>query len=200
MTVQRDGGAGIRGGERRWARRHAAAALIAGVAAAGTAHGAIGGFDPGAVTTGTFDATLEPAFDLDGDGQFDFQFALGSEGLGIDIFPLENNGISNRVFQGLFGQAIRFFDPSEIAATDPEAATSDVTYLDFDFSYGGYIGFVFDIPGGSPYFGYLEIESGATADSFTVLGSGFTPVPEPASVAVLGLGAALVAPRRRRRA
>ncbi|REK15941.1 MAG: PEP-CTERM sorting domain-containing protein [Planctomycetota bacterium] len=68
------------------------------------------------------------------------------------------------------------------------------------------MGVVFEIPGGSPHFGFLDVA--VAAGAITVYGGGYesdpnTPivagVPEPGSLTLLAMGAAgLVAWRRRK--
>ena len=127
--------------------------------------------------------------------------------MGIDIIPLENNGITNRIFQievavaapgsPFPAAAIRFKNPADILAADPSLALENTAYVDFDFYYGGYIGLIFDIPGGSPYYGVLDIAEFSTSSDFNVEGSGFA-IPEPTTVALVGLGGVALAARRRR--
>jgi hypothetical protein len=71
----------------------------------------------------------------------------------------------------------------------------------------GYAGVVFDIPGGSPHFGYLDIAVAADLSSATLYGGAYeslastpiqVPVPEPSSLVLLAGGAASPAWWRRR--
>ena len=73
----------------------------------------------------------------------------------------------------------------------------------------GYAGVVFDIPGGSPHFAYLDIEVASDLSFATVHGGAYeslantpiqTPVPEPGSLLLLASGAAGLAAWRRKRA
>jgi hypothetical protein len=72
----------------------------------------------------------------------------------------------------------------------------------------GYAGVVFDIPGGSPHFGYLDIAIAADRSSLTLYGGAYelepntpirVPVPEAGSLVLLASGAAGLAAWRRRR-
>jgi hypothetical protein len=196
------------------ARRSAAAALLAApvalLAAAPTASGQV--FTPGNYN-GDFFAKdgsdeLSVDLDIDGDGVFDvvvfepFDFTYGdASALNVEAFG------TNEVFTNDFSEVIEFASPVDIL-------TADRTDNDFfgqlwvssfytSFEDGGFAGFVFDIPGGSPYFGYLEIDvatnaAGTEYTGFTVVSSGFRAIPEPATAGLMAMGAAGLLVRRRR--
>jgi hypothetical protein len=73
----------------------------------------------------------------------------------------------------------------------------------------GYAGVIFDIPGGSPHYGYLDIGVSATGSQITVYGGAYESrpneriqagaTPEPTTLGLLALGAAGVAAWRTRR-
>jgi len=190
----------------RWAKRAATAALIAGAGVAGTSQQAgadviieiIPGFTPG-VADGLLNPTDLPFIDIDGDDQDDYQITdnFYGNGVGVDINPLTHNGITNRIFQDGSGQVLRFENPGDVFTADPDDALPNTAYLGSDFSLGGYIGFIFDIPGGSPYFGIIEIADAPSDTSFEITASGFTAVPEPTTMAIVGIGAIALLARRR---
>ncbi len=71
-------------------------------------------------------------------------------------------------------------------------------WLDYFGGTRGYAGVVFDIPGGSPHFGYIDISVAADRSSATLYGGAYesaantpirAPVPEPGSLALLAGGA-----------
>jgi hypothetical protein len=82
------------------------------------------------------------------------------------------------------------------------------TTLDLFSGTRGYAGVVFDIPGGSPHFAYLDISIDPNDPSLTLYGGAYeshantpiqVPVPEPASLVFLASGAMGLAAWRRRR-
>ena len=156
--------------------------------------------NPGAVAS--ISAYANQEVDLDGDGQTDFRFAYGGSGYNIDIVPLENNGITNRVFQS-GGEVTKFYNPQDILDADPNDAQTTTAFIgySYDWLYGGYIGFIFDIPGGSPYYGALELPNGSVAGGTLdpVSAIGYQKLPEPGTAALAGLGALAYGVRRSRR-
>lgn len=191
----------------RWAKRAATAALIAGAGVAGTSQQAdadvvieiIPGFTPG-VAGGVLNPTDGPLIDIDGDGQDDYQITdnFYGNGVGVDINPLTHDGLTNRVFQDAFGQVIKFEAPGDVFDADTSNALPSTAYVGGDFFYGGFIGFIFDIPGGSPYYGVVEVAGGPTETYFEILNAGFAEVPEPTTLGIVGLGAVALLTRRRR--
>ena len=206
------------------ARRNAAAALLAvpaALLAAGSADGAT--FAPGNYDNATFDkpdgGLIDVQLDIDGDGVIDGRiyeddsstYGDASE-LSVDMFEVD--GFQNGVFRTDDFDVRAFATPDAVAQQDPADATGS-GFIDL-WNDGDYevfedpmiAGFVFEIPGGSPYYGFLEIEvmtepdgsGGDVYTGFTILSSGFAPVPEPtAAIAGLGMIGGLSLRRRRGR-
>ena len=204
-------------------RARAAAALLAAPAALLIAAPAAEAqaFTPGNYNNATF---LKPAgdeidveIDIDGDGVIDGRiyeddsstYGDASE-LSVDMF--EVNGFQNGVFVTDDFDVMAFATPDAVAQQDPDDATGSGFVDLWDdgdyevFESPSIAGFVFELPGGSPYYGFLEIEVMTESDGFggdvytgfTIVSSGFTPVPEPAA-ATGAAAVGLLALRRRRR-
>jgi hypothetical protein len=83
----------------------------------------------------------------------------------------------------------------------------EATTLDLFTGTRGYAGVMFDIPGGSPHFAYLDISVEPDSSSATIYGGAYeslantpiqVPVPEPGSLVLLAGGATGLAAWRRR--
>jgi hypothetical protein len=140
-------------------------------------------------------------FDIDGDGTNDFRildYYFGNFSLRD---PISNNLIMNDSFFAAVVPAGTTIGPD---TTDWRTSTD----LGHFSGIRGYAGVQFEIPGGSPHFGYLDI-SAVSLTSVTLYGGAYetlanTPIeagaiPEPASLALLAGGAAGLAAWRRNR-
>ena len=201
-------------------RARAAAALLAAPAALLAAEANAATFAPGNYDNATFakpaGGLIDVEIDIDGDGTIDGRIyeddssTYGDAGeLSVDMF--EVNGFQNGVFVNGDFDVMAFATPDAVAQQDPDDATgSGFADLwddgDYEvFEQPTFAGFVFELPGGSPYYGFLEIEvmiesdgsGGDVYTGFTIVSSGFTPVPEPAA-ATGAAAVGLLALRRRR--
>jgi len=191
----------------------AAAALVAGSGAASAEPIAIG-WTPG-IGPVSYDASQLEAgvnVDIDGDLVADFMlegFDLGS-GYGgeIQLSPLTVVGINNAVYSS--GNFVReFATPDDVlavlgtGAATIEAPDPAVLWDDFnpfaDFEDGGFAGLLFEIPAGSPYIGYLQLEVDGVTGAVTLQESGFQFVPEPGTGMLLLGGLLGVGALQRRR-
>jgi hypothetical protein len=146
-------------------------------------------------------------FDINGDGIDDFYIYdysyFGYFGLGGADYLTQTE--TNLVM----GEGYLATNVAPGATVGPNTTTWDFSSsLDNFLGTRGYAGVVFDIPGGSPHFGYLDISVAADRSSATLYGGAYesqantpitTPVPEPSSLALLAGGAASLAVWRRRR-
>jgi hypothetical protein len=195
---------------RRRRSRLAAAALAAGAMGlgAGSAQAAPVGWTPG-LGAGTYDSSDLAAgvnLDLDGDANVDFVLSLGYGGYGGDsilLTPQIVASINNRVYVDGCCNVVRYAAPADVlAATEytlsaPESAVLWDPVFHTAFESGGFAGLIFEIPGGSPYYGYLDV--GVSNDGgleLTVNETAFRAVPEPGGAGLLLLGALGLALRR----
>jgi hypothetical protein len=148
------------------------------------------------------DHTLpEFSIDVDGDGLTDFElrsylsFALTG---GPMNFPL------HEVPTSLFAAIV---PAGETIGPDPRFA-NEYAHLGNFVGTRGFVGLKFDIPGGSPHYGFLDVEIAASGFQLTLHGGAYesqadTPivagVPEPGSLGLLALGAGGLAAWRLRR-
>jgi hypothetical protein len=144
-------------------------------------------------------------FDIDGDGTNDFGVYdsgyFGDYSITYSWPQYETNFIMND------GSTAAVVAPGGSIGPDT-TGWSNILSLDGFLGTRGYAGVVFDIPGGSPHFGYLDLAMAADRSSLTLYGGAYqsqanTPiragaVPEPASLALLAGGAAGLAAWRRR--
>jgi hypothetical protein len=143
-------------------------------------------------------------FDIDGDGTRDF--------------TLYGDYFGHFEFRGDYLDLNRILNTGSFAAVVPSGGTIgpdssgwlEDTTLDLFTGIRGYAGVVFDIPGGSPHFAYLDFsveESDTSYRTLTLYGGAYeslantpiqVPVPEPSSLVLLASGAASLALWRRR--
>jgi len=140
--------------------------------------------------------------DLDGDGQFDFFLQAY---LGFRLISLQ--GTTNQVQLDPNVSSMAWIVPAG-ETIGPEFTSSNTGGgLDQFIGTRGFVGVQFDIPGGSPHFGYLDIEIDNEEQFLTLYGGAYesqadtpiTTVPEPSSLGLLALGAAGLAAWRCRR-
>jgi hypothetical protein len=144
-------------------------------------------------------------FDIDGDGVDDFniyaEFYFGNFGIANGVLTSE---LTNLIMND--GSLAAIVAPGGTVGPDSSGWPNRVRLDNFDGT-RGYAGVVFDIPGGSPHFGYLDIAVAADRSSLTLYGGAYesiantpitTPVPEPAPLLLLSSGAAGLAAWRRR--
>jgi hypothetical protein len=194
---------------RRRRARLAAAALAAGAVGlgAGAAGAAPVGWAPG-LGAGTYDATDLASgvnLDIDGDANVDFVLSLGYGGYGGDsilLTPQIVASINNQVYVDGCCDVVRYADPadvlvaSEYTLSAPYAAVLWDENFHTDFEAGGFAGLIFEIPGGSPYYGYLDVSvSNDSGLELTLNETAFRAVPEPGAGLLL-LGALGLALRR----
>jgi hypothetical protein len=142
-------------------------------------------------------------FDIDGDGSNDFvlanDFYFGDYEIAY-AFPTE---LTSRIMND--GGVAAIVAPGGTVGPDSTGWPNRASLENFDGT-RGYAGVVFDIPGGSPHFGYLDIAIAADRSSLTLYGGAYeslpstpimTPVPEPVSLVLLSSGAAGLAAWRR---
>jgi hypothetical protein len=145
-------------------------------------------------------------FDINGDGHNDFdiydQSYMGS-------FLLSYNSGSQFATNLIMndGSLAAVVAPGATIGPDSSGWPNNIL-LDSFAGTRGFAGVVFDIPGGSPHFGYLDFELTADRSTLTLYGGAYesqantpitTPVPEPGPLVLLASGAAGLAAWRRRR-
>jgi hypothetical protein len=155
---------------------------------------------------GGFPGVSKFDIDLDGDGQYDFVL----DGYLGFVFRTPSFSGENQVL--LQPDSI----VSYLAAIVAPGETIGPVFVDSYYwsqlgnfiGTRGFFGVRFDIPGGSPHFGYLDIAIDSTQELATLYGGGYesepnapitTPVPEPSGLALLALGAAGLAAWRNRK-
>lgn len=208
-----------RAGRRRWQRR-AARLLASGVLVGGalTSQPASALWSPGGGvgTFSTLDLSVGVPIDIDGDTQIDLTLNMvsGYGGSTIYLTPSvvdEVNDLNNEVFSSSF-EFVRPFaladDVLTAVANEDETIPAPVDVLLWDithpaFQLGAVAGVLFEIPGGSPYVGYLDLEVSLTEfgelDGLVINETGFQPIPEPGTATLL-LGTGLLGLALRRRA
>lgn len=152
-----------------------------------------------------------PTFDLNDDGTGDFSIY---NYLGYFGVPVNGLGSLNRVdtadlrpYSGLYLATLIGAGEVIDGSTVGSFGFVPTGYLDDFYDTRGFVGVRFDIPGGSPHFGYLDISIDTTAQTVTVHGGAYeseantpitTPVPEPTGLGLLAIGAAGIAGWRRK--
>jgi hypothetical protein len=145
-------------------------------------------------------------FDIDNDNFYDFEIYDVSYFGGFHLYnrlPIHDdlNLIMNN------GSLATLVAPGSTIGPDTTGWLNNVS-LDSFLGTRGYAGVVFEIPGGSPHFAYLDISAAADRSILTLHGGAYesepnTPihvaVPEPGSFALLASGAAGLAAWRRKR-
>jgi hypothetical protein len=199
---------------RRWCRRAArlvAAGLLAGGALSSQPASAVWSPGGGAGSYDSFSLSGGVFIDIDGDEVDDLSLSLSS-GYGGSILyltPQIVNSVNGEVFSQSSYFVASYIDADDVldAITngDPtivapgSAVLWDETYPVFQF--GAIAGLLFEIPGGSPYVGYLDLAVAVTdgvIDGVTIAETGFQPVPEPGTATLL-LGGGLLGLAARRR-
>lgn len=147
-------------------------------------------------------------FDLNGDGFNEFSF-LSFYGGDLVISPLEETDPAASVLLDGSGAVARFSTAQDVFAA---AQSSDSSGADRTISnpFGdpvslflepGYFGVLFDIPGGSPYIGAVQIDVDVDEfDNLTqvqLIGGSYQAVPAPSGLAVVGFAVAAGLRRRR---
>jgi hypothetical protein len=203
-----------RHGSRRFTRRLAAYSSFAagagvGLFAAESTSAAVVPFTPPGGPVTIFQGG-NYKFDIDGDG--------------IDDFRMRDNGYFGYRLSGatLAQQQTNlikrdgYIDGYSVAAIVAPGGSvgPDITgwdsygWLEYFIGTRGYAGVVFDIPGGSPHFTYLDISVAGDRSSATLYGGAYesqantpirVPVPEAGSLTLLASGAAGLAAWRRNR-
>lgn len=158
---------------------------------------------------------VDAVFDLDvnSDGVDDYQF-LGYLGVNLpNIFDLSGVGL-NRVATDYMVLDVRRFSAGELI-DDNSVVINGFTALEtsgsfFDNFNGtrGFSGVLFDIPGGSLHYGYLDVRVDQPNDVLTLFGGAWESepgvgivagaIPEPSGLGLLAMGAVGVAAWRRR--
>ncbi|QDV74298.1 PEP-CTERM sorting domain-containing protein [Botrimarina mediterranea] len=146
--------------------------------------------------------------DIDGDGVDDFRF---KSYVGVDI--TDDLHYLNGVILDYMAFSVRYLNAGDLI---DDALTIDNGYqvLRLDGSFDnftgtrGYAAVRFDIPGGSPHYGYLDVAVNDSGSQLTLFGGAYESVsgvgiragavPEPAGLGLLAMGAAGVAAWRRR--
>jgi hypothetical protein len=147
-----------------------------------------------------------------------YTYSIDIDGDGIDDFNVFDRAyFGEYMLVEAYTSATNKFPGSDlmVAIAAPGATIGPDTSDWIDFGYldsfrgtRGYTGVVFDIPGGSPHFGYLDIGMAADRSSLTVYGGAYEslantpitiPIPEPGSLLLLAGGAAGLAAWRRKR-
>ncbi len=148
--------------------------------------------------------------DIDGDGGVDYGAASYAYFGNVLSFVLEGYIDSNRINRLMVATESRLVVIAPGGAVGPSAGLvySSRGFLDNFVDNRGYAGLLFDIPGGSPHFAYLDVEVKSATQQLFIYGGAYeseastaitTPVPEPHGLCLLAAGAAgLVAWRKRR--
>ena len=146
-------------------------------------------------TNQTFDV------DFNGDATNDFQLLFS-----FDSYLFFINSLANLV--DTTGQSANVIPAGGAVGPDITGWTVSGDFNAFS-NIRGFVGVQFDIPGGSPHFGYLDIridEESEVQSLLTLYGGAYesnpnTPlntVPEPSSIAALAFGAMAMSLRRRK--
>jgi hypothetical protein len=144
------------------------------------------------------------AVNIDGDGQIDFFIEDLSYFGSFHLYGWPSYQTNLIMNDGSLAMPIA---PGSSVGPDATGWPNTVS-LDSFLGTRGYAGVVFDIPGGSPHFAYLDIEISVDRSVLTFYGGAYesqantpiqVPIPEPASLALLAGGAVSLAAWRRRR-
>lgn len=116
------------------------------------------------------------------------------------IEPLTVNSLKNAVFVDEDYNVNKFTHANDVLTSDlPKIWATDYADI-YSYFYGGslvfaqgspgYIGLIFEVPGGSPYYGVMKTFVDADQGKLIVSEVGYQPVPEPGSLGLLAMGAA----------
>lgn len=148
--------------------------------------------------------------DMNGDGVLDFRL---QSYLGTSISSLSTRADLNGAILWYMSSNVRFLSAGELIDNDltvDRGWDALRTFGLFNSFIGtrGYAGVQFDIPGGSPHFGYLDVAVDQTGNKLTLYGGAYESqtgvgiaagaVPEPSGLALLAMGAAGLAAWRRK--
>lgn len=152
-----------------------------------------------------------PWFDLNGDGYYDLEVANYLGASGGWVRGLRTGNVVDTAAVRLYSSdylttvigAGELIDGSSVGGMGfvPRG------YLDLFEGTRGFVGFRFDIPGGSPHFGYLDVSVNTSDQTVTIFGGayesetgvGITTVPETSGLGLLAIGAAGIVGWRRNR-
>ncbi len=186
-----------------------------GLVAANSLDAAVVPFNPGAPIV-IHSSSPNIDLDINGDGILDYTIQGQLETVFyLGVFSISQLDASQVGFPSLIKADGSSYFAEVLALGDsigPSSSAGWSTNVELNTFRGvrGYMGLQFDIPGGSPHFGYLDAEiTGGQFATLTIYGGAYesqanTPIlagaiPEPNGIALLASGAAGLATWRRRR-
>ena len=188
----------------------AGTALAAGSASAAVVPIQLPGGQPIAIQVPGVD--LYVSLDIDGDGNMDFTFA---NYLGVNRTRIFGNGSANEIATEYMVSHVREFAAGNLINGQSvviNGFTALDTFAQFEHDFYNtreYAGVIFDIPGGSPHYAYLDVGPNPSDGMLTLFGGAWESqtgvgivagaVPEPTGLGLLAMGAAGVVARRRER-